>query len=327
MTQMHRMIAPAAAAGTAAQVDTRASAVAAAVELTKPRITRMVTMTAGVGFALAAMGRAWTASELALAAIGCLVGTALSAAGANALNMCMERDRDARMQRTAGRPLPSGRITRSAATSFGITLCALGVGVLFLAATPAAAAVSAATILLYLLLYTPLKPLTPHATLVGALPGALPPLIGWTAAAGAASWTSLLQPGGWLLVALMVAWQMPHFLAIAWMYRDDYARGGYAVLPVVEHDGSRTARASILWAIALIPISVACAWFTPLHPGWLYIAAAILAGTLFLTMAVRFAAKRTDAAAKTLFLASIAYLPIVLLTMVGGAAMALVLAA
>jgi len=329
MTQMHRLIAtaPAAAATERVAASTRAQVVSAAMELTKPRITRMVTMTAGVGFALAAMGRAWSGADLIWAAAGCLIGTALSASGANALNMWMERARDTRMRRTAMRPLPAGRLSPSAAVGVGLACCLAGVGLLWLVVNPAAAAVSAATILLYLLAYTPLKPFTPHATLVGTIPGALPPLIGWAAAAdpGVASFASLTDPGGWMLVALMVAWQMPHFLAIAWMYRDDYARGGYAVLPVVEQSGRRTARTAVLWAIALLPITIACAWWTPLHPGPVYLGAAALGGLAFVGMSVRFALRCTDASARALFLCSIAYLPVVLLTMVGGAAATLIL--
>ncbi|MEM1423446.1 MAG: heme o synthase, partial [Planctomycetota bacterium] len=242
----------------------------------------------------------------------------LSAAGANTLNQAIGHRRDARMRRTHERPIPVGSITPRIAWSVGIAESVAGVLILLLFAGVAPALVSATIILTYLAWYTPLKPVTSWSTLVGAIPGALPPLIGWTAAQGG-SFATLLSAGGWALVAIVFVWQMPHFLAIAWLYRDDYEQGGYRVLPVADRGGVRTGVEAVLWAALLIPVSLAPALWTGNVVGPVAVLIAVLAGLLFLHKAVGFLRERTDARAKKLFFASIIYLPVVLVALVADA--------
>lgn len=287
-------------------------------ELAKPGIVKMVCITAGVGFALSALGRVWTPAEFAVLGAFCLLGTALSAAGANALNMAFEVRRDSAMDRTRSRPMPAGRMATAHGMLTGAALSLAGVLVLWLGTNPVAAMVSLATIVSYVLIYTPMKPLTPLATLVGAVPGALPPLIGW-AAAGSGVWRGLDQPGGWTLFAIMFVWQVPHFLAIAWKYREDYAKGGHRVLPVLDPSGVRTAWASMVWAVALVPVSLAPVVAMPGRFSVLYLIVATIMGLMFVWTAVRFARTLSDRSARSMFLASIAYLPVVLLALVGDA--------
>lgn len=275
----------------------------------------MVTITAGVGFAMAAVSRAWQPTDLIVAAIGCLTGTALSAAGANALNMWMERRRDSLMHRTASRPLPSGRLTARAALLTGVSLCIVGIGALWAACGPCPAAISAATIITYLSLYTPSKPLTPLSTLIGAVPGALPPLIGW-AAGSSQGWAALIEPGGWSLFLIMFVWQVPHFLAIAWLYRDDYARGGHRVMPVLDPTGRHTAATILIWTACLIPVLLWPVVAMPHVAGPVYGVTALVGGLAFLVYAVRFARTRARTDAKAAFLASVVMLPLVLISMV-----------
>lgn len=300
----------------------RSGALAAFIETTKPRITRLVTITSGVGFALAALSRPGGLAHLVVPALGCLAGTVASAAGANALNQWAERERDARMPRTCARPLPQSRLSPRAVLWPGLACCAAGVVTLWLACGKAPALVSLATILIYLLVYTPMKPLTPLATLVGAVPGALPPLIGWTAASPDAGLASLSHPGGWSLFLIMFVWQIPHFLAIAWLYRRDYALGGHAVLPVVDPAGGSTAAAVLVWAACLVPITLAPVLVVP-SLGWAYMLVAGITGTLFFVQAARLALSRTAAAARRTFIASVIHLPVLLLAMVADAAASL----
>jgi len=299
----------------------RSVAIRAVWELTKPGITRMVLVTTAVGFAMGALGRSWTAWGFALTAAACLVGTAFASAGANALNMWLERERDARMPRTAGRPLPSGRLSPNAALSVGVACSVLGPCLLCAWATPASAVVAFATIALYVGVYTPLKPVTPLSTIVGAVPGALPPLIGFTAAAPfGASFASLGDLAGWTLVAIMAVWQIPHFLAIAWMYKDDYAAGGHRVLAAEDPTGARTATHSLAWLAALLPVSLLPALAMPGLLGWPYAGVALALGLGFTWAGVRFARETSRSRAVRLFLASIAYLPLLLVAMVAEAA-------
>lgn len=288
----------------------------ALIEATKPRITRLVTITSGVGFAMAALPRRWELAELLTVAAGCLAGTALSGAGANALNQWWERARDARMPRTASRPLPTGRLTPVTVLLAGIALAAAGVGILWALCGLVPALVSLSTVLLYVLLYTPLKPVTPLATLVGAVPGALPPLIGWTAASAATGWGSLIELGGWTLFTIMFVWQIPHFLAIAWMYRDDYAAGGFRVLPVLDRQGKRTARSILAWSVLLLPATIAPAL---LMRGWAGVGYGVVAaamGTGYLLLAVRLARTLDRTDARRTFIASIIHLPVLMMLMV-----------
>ncbi|HVR69228.1 MAG TPA: heme o synthase [Vicinamibacteria bacterium] len=265
-------------------------------ELSKPRITLMVTLTALVGYVLGARGP-MAAPHLAAT----LFGTALVAAGASALNMLLERRSDALMLRTRARPLPSGRLRPAEALACGLALTSTGLAALAWLAGPLAALVALATWASYLFLYTPLKPRTSLCTVVGAFPGALPPVIGWAAARGA------LEPGAFVLFAILFLWQIPHFLAIAWIYRDDYARGGLPMLPVLDPDGRITGRQAVANTLALLVVSL-----TPTAAGLAgsrYLAGAIVLGLAFSAVAVWAAAARTPRAARALFLASLVYLP------------------
>ncbi len=286
------------------------------VETTKPGITRLVTATSMVGFVLAASMRAWELSTLLVLALGCAVGTALSASGANAINQFMERRRDALMRRTQSRPLPQGRVTPAAVLATGIGLSIVGVAILWVFTGAAPAAVSAACVLIYVAAYTPMKPVSVFSTLVGTLPGALPPLIGW-AAASTSGWASLLDAGGLSLFALMTAWQMPHFMAIAWMYKDDYALGGYKVLPVMDPSGRRTSIAIALWTSALIPATLLPAIVMPERLGLPYVIIAAVSGLYFAWMAARLLRTKERNDARRLFFGSIIHLPLLLAAIVG----------
>ena len=271
------------------------SAAADYVALMKPRITLMVVLTTAVGFIVAARGR-FTGSLLAAT----LVGTGLVAAGSAALNMLLERRTDGLMLRTRQRPLPAGRLRPSDALGWGLLLTAGGLLVLVWRAGPLPAAVALLTWATYLFLYTPLKTRTSLATIVGAFPGALPPVIGWTASAGR------LEPGAFVLFAILFLWQIPHFLAIAWIYRDDYARGGLPMLPVLDPEGRMTGRQAVANTVALTLISL-----TPAVAGIVgraYLVGAAALGVGFTVMAVVSAVARTTRAARWLFLASLAYL-------------------
>lgn len=303
----------------------RRSTLRAINELTKPRITRLVTITSAVGFVMGAVGRGnWLSWDLLIAAIGALFGTALSSSGASALNQWAERDRDALMPRTCERPLPKNQVSPALALLIGISLCCAGVAVLLALAGPAAAAVSLTTIILYVALYTPLKPVTTVATLVGAIPGALPPLIGWCAATSTESatlgiWSPLTQAGGWSLFLLMFVWQIPHTLAIAWMYRDDYAKGGYRILPLADPTGGRTASMILLWSAALIPATLSPSLAMPERLGMVYPAFAILTGAAYLYLCMILARSHSRDNAHRVFLASIMHLPLLLVIMVADA--------
>jgi protoheme IX farnesyltransferase len=233
-----------------------------------------------------------------------LVGTALVAGGAAALNQVWERQSDALMQRTRLRPVPAGRLGVGEGIWFGILLSAIGLAELTLGVNGVAAGVAAATLVSYVLVYTPLKRRTSLATLVGAIPGALPPVIGWAAATGDISLPALV------LFGINFFWQMPHFLAIAWMFRDDYARAGIPLLPVLEPDGRRTGQQALIYTAALWPLSLLPAVLGLGGPVYLTIATAL--GVLFITLAARFARQRTMRTARTLFVFSITYLPLLL---------------
>ncbi|WP_240911126.1 heme o synthase [Paludisphaera soli] len=273
------------------------------ISLTKPRIVLMVLITVGVGFLLGARGSAHPATLAAA-----LIGSAMVAGGASALNMYLERDRDALMRRTKRRALPTGRLTPMEAAGFGVALGLGGTLVLLLGAGSTAAGVALATFLLYVFVYTPMKPLTTLNTAVGAVPGALPPVIGWTAATGT------LSVEAWTLFLIVFLWQFPHFLAIAWIHRDDYARGGMKMLPEVDPDGSMTGRQAALHALALVPAGL-LPTVVGLAGPWYFVAALGL-GLFYLAAAVRFWADVNDATARRLLRTSILYLPAVLLLLV-----------
>jgi protoheme IX farnesyltransferase len=267
--------------------------------LAKPGITAMVAVTAGVGYWVAAGGIAdW---RLFLHLIG---GTILSAAGAAALNMVAERRLDARMERTRNRPLPAGRMGVAEATVFGVALSAAGVAWLAVAVNLLTAAISAATIVSYLGIYTPLKTRTSLCTIVGAVPGALPPVMGWAAARGS------LDMGALVLFMILFFWQLPHFIALAWMYREDYAKGGFPMLTVEDPTGASAGRQGVLQTLALLVVSLLPIGFGMAGEG--YLVAALVLGTGFLGFGVAFAVERSRARASRLFLASVAYLPLLL---------------
>jgi len=273
----------------------RRAAMADYVELTKPRITLMVMLTTMVGFVMGSVGRVNVPGLLAV-----LAGTGLVAAGASALNMLLERRTDALMHRTRNRPLPAGRLRPTDVVAWGFALTAAGVLLLGWRAGTLATGVALVTWLSYLLFYTPLKPLTSLSTVVGALPGALPPVIGWAAARGS------LDPGAFVLFAILFLWQIPHFLAIAWIYREDYARGGLPMLPVLDPEGKVTGRQAVANSLALLLVSL-----TPRAAGLagnVYLVGAVVLGMAFTAVAFRAAIERTAPAARRLFLASIVYL-------------------
>lgn len=276
-------------------------------ELTKPRIVALVLVTTLLGFAHARSGQATGWGRLLWA----LAGTGLVTGGANALNMYLERDTDAWMRRTRGRPLPSGLIAPGSALGFGVALSAGGTLLLAATVNLLTALLGAASAALYVLVYTPLKRRSPVSTLVGAVPGAIPPVMGWTAARGA------LAPEAALLFAILFFWQIPHFLAIAWLFREDYARAGFPMLSVVDPGGSSTARHAVLGVVALLAASVAPAAVG--LAGALYAGVALLLGAAFLAVAARFARRLTDREARGLFLVSIVYLPLVLALLAFGA--------
>jgi protoheme IX farnesyltransferase len=265
-------------------------------ELTKPRITAMVVFTSLVGFVTAADGPV-PAAALAAA----LVGTGLVAAGAAVLNQVLERDTDALMDRTRHRPLPAGRVLPVEAVTFGVAVTLLGLAILASFCGPLPAFVAFVTWASYLFAYTPLKRRTPLATLVGAVPGALPPVIGWTARSGS------LDQGAFILFAILFLWQVPHFLAIAWLYRDDYARGGFPMLPVLDREGSFTARQAVVHSLALLLVSLLP--FAAGLAGRVYLGGAFLLGVALTLFALRLLSRRTLPAARALFLASVLYLP------------------
>jgi protoheme IX farnesyltransferase len=271
--------------------------------LAKPRLNVLVVATSAAGYYLGSPGTpdVW---KMAVA----VAGTALVAGGAAALNQVYERDTDALMRRTRSRPVPDGRVPPHDARMFGIALSAIGMGLLAARTNGLAMALAAATLLVYLLVYTPMKRRSPIATLVGAVPGALPPVIGWAASRGS------LSSGGAALFAIVFLWQIPHFMAIAWLYRDDYRMAGFPMLPVIERDGRRTGRQAVLYAAALLPASLLPTLIGLSGTAYLITAAAL--GAVLLGLSVRFARSRNDRCARALFLASIVYLPLIWLAMI-----------
>jgi protoheme IX farnesyltransferase len=272
-------------------------------DLTKARLTMLVLLTTLVGFYL---GEQRAINYFLM--FHTLFGTALVASGAAALNQLLEREYDAKMRRTASRPLPSGRMQPATVAIFGGLCSVIGLVYLALAVNLLTSVLGAVTLISYLFIYTPLKRVTWANTLVGAIPGALPPLMGWTAS------RNELGGEGWALFAILAFWQLPHFFAIAWMYRDEYAKAGFVMLPNIDPDGSRTAQQSISNTIALIFASL-CPFVLGMS-GKVYLAAALVLGAGFLLCAVQFARQMTRLRAKQLFFASIIYLPLLLAAMV-----------
>lgn len=273
-------------------------------ELVKLRLSFLVVCTTLVGYV---MGRGPAPIAWGLLAIT-LFATALSACGASALNQWLERSYDARMKRTRNRPLAAGRMHSEDGLLFGIFFCLLGAGTMAIFVNTTAALLVVATVVIYVAIYTPLKRITDLNTLVGAIPGALPPLIGWTAATGEASLF------GWMLFAILFFWQMPHFLAIAWMYRDDYKNAGFVMLTGRDETGEITGLQAVSYAFCLLLVSL-LPTMSGLNNVW-YFFGAFLLGCAFLGAAAIFLARRSEANARRLFLASILYLPLLLVLLV-----------
>lgn len=272
--------------------------------LTKPEITFLVALSALAGFMIG--------SPVAIdgAALGImLAGVSLCSAGAGALNHYIERDRDLAMKRTLNRPLPAGRIPAIRARNFGLVLSAAGLGILCPLVNPLTAILAAASIVLYLFVYTPMKSRTWMNTLVGTVPGALPAIGGYTAATG-----SIAGLGAWLIFGVLLCWQMPHFLALAWMYRKDYGRGGFAMLPAVDRSGAATAGLSVGFCACTVGLSLALASEPEL--GAAYMVAASISGALFLHPAVRFWTTRSNTDARRLLKASVLYIPVLVVSLV-----------
>jgi len=266
-------------------------------ELFKMRLTTLVLLTTLAGFYLGSRGPVSRGLMFST-----LLGAALLAGGASALNQLLEREHDAKMRRTQDRPLPSGRLTPEAVLMIGGVCAGAGLVWLALAVNLLTALLGAITVGIYVFIYTPLKRVTTLNTAIGAIPGALPPLMGWTAARGE------ISAEGWSLFAIICFWQLPHFLSIAWMYRDEYAKAGFVMLPVVDAGGERTGRQAFCHTLGLLPVSLAPYLYQLAGP--VYLCGAWVLGVAFIWCAFQFARHRTLLRARALFYASILYLPI-----------------
>ena len=279
----------------------------------KPELTGLSALTALCGFYLGSIGSMsvplffWTA-----------FGTICLGGGAGALNQYIERDLDAVMKRTEKRPLPAGRITPESVLFFGLTLAIVGIVILGVFANLLTGFLAALTLVSYLFVYTPLKRLTPWSTIIGGIPGALPPMMGWSAAAGE------VALGAWVLFAILFFWQMPHFFSLAWMYRRDYARAGFRILSVLDTRGHRTGTQCLLHTAALLPASIALSIVGV--TGGLYFLSAVILGAVFLLFSVLFArnsraslisgGSSSNALSRKVFFASLVYLPALMAMMV-----------
>ena len=277
-------------------------------ELTKPRLSLLSVFTASLGYLV----REPLQADLAIF-ISLTIGTALSAGGAAALNQWMERKEDSLMARTASRPLPSGLISSEFALAFGIILSSLGLYILWVGTNPWAAILTLATLIVYLLIYTPFKKISPYAIEIGAVSGALPPLIGWVAAEGAPT------TYGWILFGILFTWQLPHFMAIAWNFRTDYSKGGFKLHELGYSDGRAIARKSLVYTI-LLTIFVFSPYFLKLQqpqPGLFYLASSVILSLYLLFPAIRFlTSNNRDHSAKKLFFVTIIYLPLLFAALV-----------
>ncbi len=272
------------------------------IELTKPRITWLILMSTGIGYFFGLPSHAWRDINWLLL-LHTILGTGLIASGTAALNQWYERAADRKMRRTADRPLPSGRLSAGRALAFGIVLSVAGFVELWLGVNLLSGLIGAFTLASYLFLYTPMKQRTWWSTTVGAIPGAMPPMIGYAAAAGAITRES------WVLFAILFLWQFPHFYSIAWMYKEDYARAGIQMLPVVDPDCRSTARQIVLYGIALIPVSLVPGMLG--MTGRIYFVGALILGLVYLYSGVRVALERTLVRARAVLLTSVLYLPLI----------------
>lgn len=268
-------------------------------ELTKPRIAFMLVLTSAAGFYLGSK----LPFDIVLFA-NAMAGIALLAFGVATLNQYLERQTDALMNRTAKRPIPTGRITPNEALVFGVLQCIAAEAYLFVLVNPLTAVLGLTVIVGYVLLYTPLKTRTSASTAIGAVPGAMPPLMGWTSAADE------ITLGAWALFAMLFLWQFPHFLAIAWMYRDEYAKAGIKMLPVVEPSGRITARQIVLFTVMLLPVSLAPFFLG--FAGPVFLGGATLLGIWFLVESIRAARAKSVERARRLLMVSVLYLPLLL---------------
>jgi len=277
-------------------------------ELTKPRLSLLSVFTASLGYLVREPLQADWSIFICLT-----LGTALAAAGAAALNQWMEKSEDAQMARTSSRPLPAGLVTPQFAVLFGTILSSIGLYILWVGTNPWATTLTLATLVVYLLLYTPMKKRSPYATEVGAISGALPPLIGWVAAEGAPTIY------GWILFGILFAWQLPHFMAIAWNFRDDYSKGGFKLHQLGDPDGRALARKSLFYSI-LLTVFVFCPYFLEVNqsqPGPFYLASACFLSLYLLFPAIRFfTSQNRDQSAKKLFIVTIIYLPLLFAALV-----------
>jgi heme o synthase len=273
------------------------------IELTKPRITWLILMCTGIGFYFGA-GQDWSVPVL----LHTIFGTGLIASGTAALNQWYEREADSQMRRTQGRPIPSGRVTANRALWFGVLLSAAGFLQLWMGVNLLTGVLGLATLISYLCLYTPLKQRSPISTTVGAFPGAMPPVIGFAASRGALEWEALV------LFAILFIWQFPHFYAIAWMYRDDYARAGIRMLPVVKPDGESTALQIVICSVLRIPVGLIPAYLQ--MTGLFYLMGATVLGLIFLRAGLKVARERTALQARKVLLTSVLYLPALFALMV-----------
>jgi len=275
------------------------------VAIAKPRLNTLVVASSLAGYVMGG-GEISNAPRVILT----VLGTALVAGGASAFNQVMERSTDALMRRTRSRPLPDGRLQPGESLVFAALASITGLVILGAGVNPISAVVALTTLLTYVLVYTPLKRRSSLATVIGAIPGALPPVIGWTAARGE------LSQGAWVLFGIVFLWQMPHFLSIAWIYREDYARAGFPMLPVVEPAGHSTARQATFYCAALLPVSMAPTLIGLTNT--VYFVAAFVLGLLFLALTLKFARTRAVPDARRLFFGSIIYLPILWILMIAG---------
>jgi len=269
-------------------------------QLTKPRITLMVLVSSAAGFVIGSSGR-----PDPLLLLATLIGIGLVAGGSSALNQLLERDIDSLMERTKGRPLPAGRVTPGAAVAFAGMISLSGIVLLALIVNLLTALLAAIALLSYVLVYTPMKRVSSLSTLVGAVPGALPIMGGWSAARGE------LGPGAWALFGILFFWQLPHFLALAWLFREDYRRGGLKMLGVTDPTGHQTRSQAVLYALALIPASLLPALLG--LSGSLYAFVALSLGLAYLAAAVRFWVRADSPTARGLFRTSLIYLPLLLI--------------
>lgn len=273
------------------------------IQLTKPRITWLILMSTGIGFYFGVEG-AWSWAVF----LHTVIGTGLIASGTAALNQWMERDADAKMKRTRQRPLPAGQLAPARAFWFAVALSVLGFAELWFGANPLTAILGLFTLTSYLFVYTPLKRVTPHSTTIGAIPGAMPPVIGFAASRGE------LTVEAAALFAILFLWQFPHFYSIAWLYREDYGRAGIRMLPVVDPSGERTARQILATAALLIPVSLIPTWIG-MAGNW-YLAGALLLGAMYFWYGFQVNRDRSLVRARQVLLSSIAYLPILYILMV-----------